>query len=47
MPYKLSEDGKSVLVKRGTHWVTLKRHADKKKARAHLRALQANVKHGK
>ena len=44
MPYKLSEDGKSVMVKRGGKWVLLKAHVSKAKALAHLRALKANVK---
>ena len=46
MPYKLSSNGKAVLVKRSSHWRVLKRHPSKKKALAHLRALKANVKHG-
>jgi len=45
MPYKLSEDGLAVMVKRrgSKRWVVLKRHKSKKKASAHLRALYANV----
>ena len=46
MPYKLSESGKTVLVKRGGKWVALKRHESKGKARAHLAALNKNVRHG-
>ncbi len=46
MPYKLSRNGRSVLVKRGSQWRVLKTHPSRKKALAHLRALKANVKHG-
>jgi len=46
MPYKLSENGKSVLVKRGARWVILKTHPSKTKALAHLQALNRNVRHG-
>jgi hypothetical protein len=44
MPYKLSEDGKTVLVERseGT-WVVKKRHRSKHKAKAHMQALNINV----
>ena len=44
MPYRLSKDKKSVMVKRRGKWVVLKRHKGKAKALAHLRALKANVK---
>lgn len=40
MPYKLSEDGLSVLKDDGT---LVKKHDSKEKARAHLGALEANV----
>ncbi len=47
MPYKLSEDGEAVMVKRGGRWVVLKDHHDKVKARKHLAALEINVEgHG-
>jgi hypothetical protein len=45
MPYKLSESGTTVLVKKKGRFVTLKRHKTKAKARAHLAALNKNVRH--
>lgn len=45
MPYKLSESGTSVLVKRGDRWVVLKRHPNKRKAKAHMQALNIHVHH--
>jgi hypothetical protein len=45
MPYKLSNDEKSVLVLRKGRWVLLKRHKTKQGAIAHLRALRINVEH--
>lgn len=42
MPYKLR--GRTILVKKGKKWTVLKKHPSKKKAIAHLRALEANVK---
>jgi len=44
MPYKLSTDGKAVMVKRGKRWQLLKRHKSNVDARKHLAALQINVK---
>ena len=43
MPYK--RVGKTVFVKRGGEWFTLKTHPSAAKAEAHRRALEANVKH--
>ena len=43
MPYKIK--GTSVLVKKGNKWTVLKKHKTKRKAIAHLRALEINVKH--
>jgi hypothetical protein len=45
MPYRI--EGRSVMVKRGDRWVTLKTHPTREAALAHFRALQANVEHGK
>lgn len=48
MPYKLSEDGKAVMVKRKGRWVEHHRYKGKgahKKAVALLAALVANVGH--
>jgi len=44
MPYKLSEDGLSVLKEDGT---LVKKHDSKEKAKAHLGALEANVEDAK
>ena len=47
MPYRLKPNDKRVVqVKRGQRWVQLKRHPSAEKARAHLFALKANVRHG-
>ena len=43
MPYK--RVGKTVFVKKGGKWKTLKTHPTAEKAEAHRRALEANVKH--
>lgn len=43
MPYKLSENGKAVMVKRDGKWVMLKKHPTHSKAKAHLWALWENV----
>jgi hypothetical protein len=45
MPYKLSGDGKSVMVRKGGRWRVLKRHKRKEDARKHLFALRKNVNH--
>ena len=39
MPYKI--EGTSVLVRKGKKWTVLKKHPTKRKAIAHLRALEA------
>ena len=44
MPYRLSQDGLCVQKKAGARWKTVKCHGTHKKALAHLRALEANVK---
>ena len=47
MPYKLSESGDAVMVKRSGKWTVLKKHPSHAKALAHLRALEINVEgHG-
>ena len=43
MPYKLSSDGKTVLVQRSGKWTPLKRHPTRAKALRHMRALYVNV----
>lgn len=43
MPYKLSEDGKAVMVHRGGRWRVLKKHRSKADAKRHLVALKLNV----
>lgn len=47
MPYKLSKDKKTVLVKRGERWEPVPggEHETPAEARKHLAALKANVKH--
>lgn len=45
MPYRLSDDGLAVQVKRGGRWVTLKKHPSKKAALKHLAALKLNTEH--
>ena len=46
MPYRLKPNDKRVVqVKRGDRWVQKKRFPAAAKAGAHLRALQANVRH--
>lgn len=48
MPYKLSDDKKAVLVKKGGKWIIYKRYrgkSAKKKALDLLAALQINVGH--
>lgn len=44
MPYKLSEDKKAVMQKKGGKWVTLKRYKTAEQARKYLAALKINVK---
>lgn len=44
MPYKLSADKKTVLVFRDGHWQILHSHPTEEKAKAHLAALEINVK---
>jgi hypothetical protein len=41
MPYKL--EGSTVMVQRAGKWQVLKKHPNRAKASAHLRALEANV----
>lgn len=43
MPYKAK--GKVVYVKRGGRWVALKTHPTVRAAKAHLAALNINVRH--
>ena len=46
MPFRLNpKNKKQVQVKRGVRWVRLKTHPSLKKARAHLTALNINVRH--
>ncbi len=47
MPYKLSKDKKTVMVKRGGAWEILKRYPSKAKALARLAALKINVEEAK
>jgi hypothetical protein len=49
MPCKLSDDKKTVLVKRGDRWVKAPggEHDTQAEALDHLRALEANVMHGR
>lgn len=42
MPYKVK--GKTVYVKRGARWVSLKTHKTARAAKAHLTALNINVR---
>lgn len=44
MPYKLSTDGKAVLVWKNGKWIEKKRYRSKKQARALLAALKIHVK---
>jgi len=45
MPYRLNpKNKKQVQQKKGSAWVTLKTHPTASKARAHLTALNINVK---
>ena len=44
MPYRMSKDGKSVMVKRSGKWVVLKRYTSHNQALRYFRALKANVK---
>jgi len=46
MPYRLSTDGKSVMVQRNGRWLVLHRHPSHAKALAHLRALYAHGAEG-
>lgn len=46
MPYRLSSDGKTVMVERKGKWVVLKKHPSRKAAKKHLAALVINVEHG-
>lgn len=46
MPYKLSQDGKAVMIKRNGRWVVLHRHSSHAKALAQLRAIEMHT-HGK
>ena len=43
MPYKAS--ARWVLIKRKGRWVLFKKHPSEKAAKAHARALNANVRH--
>ena len=45
MPYRVR--GTVVQVQRSGRWRMLKKHRSHAKAMAHMRALKANVKHGK
>ena len=45
MPYRVVAN--AVQIQKDGKWSLLKRHESHEKALAHLRALQANVEHGK
>lgn len=45
MPYKLSKTKKSVMVKKGGKWITLKTYKSEAEARKYLSALNINVRH--
>jgi len=45
MPYRLAKNNKRIiLVQKGGKWKVFKRHKTEKEARAHLAALNINVK---
>lgn len=45
MPYRLSDDGLSVMVQKNGKWRVLKKHPSRKAAKKHLAALAINVEH--
>ncbi len=45
MPYKLSEDKRSVLIFKNGKWQLFAKHETKEQARKHLTALIMNVEH--
>jgi len=47
MPYKLSEDGKAVMVLKNGKWKVKKRYTNKQEARRYLTALNMNVREAK